>query len=56
MGMTEINFEPRDRPDTLTFKVFGKDHVGRLTISVEELEKMTDDLIETRIRSLTRLR
>ena len=56
MGMTEVYFELRDKPDVLTFKVFGKDRAGRLTISVEELEGMTDDLIETRIRSLTRLR
>jgi hypothetical protein len=38
LEMKELFFEPRDKPDWVTFKVFGKDRAGRLTMSVDELE------------------
>jgi hypothetical protein len=47
MEMKELFFELRDKPDWVTFKVFGNDHVGRLTMSVDELEQTTDAQLMT---------
>lgn len=49
MGM-RVYFEQRDKPNLVSFKIFGAEGVVPMSVPVEELEHMSDSEIAASIR------